>query len=74
MAGATMGTRMNIEMMKDITRAISRPSNWSRISATTTIRGPAAPSPCRKRPASMPAKLVENMDTRQPIENTAKPM
>ena len=44
---------MNTNMTSDITRAMARPSNLSRISARVIVRGPATPMPCRSRAASI---------------------
>lgn len=52
-----MGTRMNTAMIDEITRDIRSPSNWSRTTATVTVRGPAAPRPHTKRLANRSGRL-----------------
>ena len=44
---------MKIAMTKDMIRAMARPAWRSRTMAMATMRGPAAPKPCRTRPASI---------------------
>ena len=72
-AGATVGTRMNTAIAKDIRRAICRPSYWSRTRATVTMRGPATPIPCRTRPTIIVSKVGAKMLTRHPIMNRTRP-
>ena len=43
--GASIGTRMKSVNMKDMTRAMASPSNWSRIIARVAIFGPETPTP-----------------------------
>jgi hypothetical protein len=72
-AGATTGTRMKTIVMSDMTRAISRPSNRSRTSASVIVRGPATPMPCRNLPASIIAKLRDVSASTQPTEKSVSP-
>ena len=72
-AGATAGTRMNTAITNDISRAIRGPAYRSRMRAMITMRGPATPSPCRTRPASIASNVGAKMDTRHPAMNTARP-
>ena len=65
---------MKTPMTKDITRAIARPTNRSRTRAINTMRGPATPMPCMKRPNSSISKEVESMEMTLPTMKIASPM
>ena len=67
------GTRMKTAIAKDMMRAMSRPSYWSRTRAMVTTRGAATPMPWSTRPASIDSKVGANTDTMQPAMNIARP-
>ena len=64
---------MNTVITNDITLAISRPLNRSLTRATETMRGPAAPIPCNRRPNNICSKLTAKIEIRHPSANRAKP-
>ena len=58
--GAAIGTSRNTAMISDISRAMESPSNRSRIMATLSDRGPAAPTPHRKRDSTTSGQLGDS--------------
>ena len=73
MAGATTGTKMNTAITNDMRRAMRRPWYWSRTRPIVPTRGAAAPTPCRKRPAIITAKVGARMLVRHPAMDRARP-
>ena len=72
-AGAIVGMKMNTASTNDMRRAILRPSYWSRTRASVTTRGPAAPAPCRTRPAIITSNVGAKMLIRHPAMNRTRP-
>ena len=71
--GARIGTSMNTDMTKDMMRAMAAPPCPSRTMAMETMRGLAAPKPCKARPASIISKLVENKHRAEPARKISRP-
>ena len=73
--GASAGTKMNSPITKDMMRAISAPGiQIANKRYHLTMRGPATPKPCKKRPSRSISKLVENQLSRLPIMKMKSPM
>lgn len=72
-AGAMVGTKIKIIMINDIVWAILRPSYWSRIIATLTVRGLANPKPCSHRPININLNELDNKAIVVPNKNIIKP-
>lgn len=71
--GARTGTRISTVMTKDMMRAMERPTKRSRTIAMPTMRGPAAPKPCRTRPSSIKVKSVVKAQMSPPAMKQPKP-
>ena len=71
--GASTGTVINTVIIRLDTLAISTPLNRSRIMAVLTIRGPATPIPCSKRPHSSCSKLAAKKHISEPTKNNSIP-
>lgn len=66
MVGATAGTSVNTMITNEVTCAISRPENRSRMIAMATTRAPAAPSPCSARAASRVSRVGASQHSAAP--------
>ena len=71
--GATTGTRRNTIIVNERILAIVRPEYKSRIIAVDTTRGPAAPSPCNARAASINSSVGAVQQRTAPTEYIVRP-
>ena len=75
MVGVITGTKENTIIKKQTTPAICRPGNRSRVMASATTRGPAAPTPCKVRATSIVSRRGARAPRRAPrIKRTELPI